>query len=338
MAANWMRRTLMTATACAAVALMAACGSSTTANSIDPDSFITFGDALSDLGQNPNGRPYSVSNGSNSTLDQNIYNNWTREIAYRYDLRLAPANQGGTAYAQGNARVSLADATGVTNAPSITAQIDSYLQAHPTFGERQFVLMSGGMSDVIAGYNEYAAGGKTLDAYLADMSAAGKEMSVQVRRLNTAGAPRVLAVGTPNLGRTLWAIKLDAANPAAADLPTKVLEKATSAFNDAMLNGLYGLSGTVVLFADAQYYFNSMTGNPGNYNFSNGTDPVCNTVDPTNGMNIGAGQINASLCTSDTLVEPDKLKQYLFADLVNYTPEAHRRFGDWVYDRMKANW
>ena len=332
MAANWMRRTLWTATACASVALLAACGSSETANSIRPDSIVTFGDAMSDLGQNPNGRPYSVSDGS-------TYTNWTREIAFRYNLTLNPAKAGGTAYAQGNARVALPDATGVTNAPSITAQIDSYLAANPTFGDKQFFLMSGGMSDVIAGYNEVLAGTKSVDNYLADMATAGKQMSDLVHRLHSAGAPRVLAIGTPNLGRTLWAKGLDAANPNADPKPTKTLEDATYAFNQTMLSNMVDLSGTEVLSSDVQYYFNAMTGNPGNYNFSNGTDPVCNTVDPTNGMNIGAGQINASLCTSDTLVvTPDKLKQYLFADLVNYTPEAHRRFGDWVYDRMKANW
>ena len=60
MAANWMRRTVLSSVAAASVALLAACGSSSVANSIKPDSLVTFGDALSDLGQNPNGRPYSV--------------------------------------------------------------------------------------------------------------------------------------------------------------------------------------------------------------------------------------------------------------------------------------
>ena len=109
MAENWMHRTLLTAAAAASVALLAACGSSTTANSIRPDSIITFGDAMSDLGQNSNGRPYSV------TTTDGLQNNWTREIAYRYDLTLTAARAGGTAYAQGNARVALPDATG-TNA------------------------------------------------------------------------------------------------------------------------------------------------------------------------------------------------------------------------------
>lgn len=332
MAANWMRRTLLTATACASVALLAACGSSSTANTINPDSIITFGDAMSDLGQNPNGRPYSVTNGV--TL-----NNWTRQVAYRYDLSLNPANSGGTAYAQGNARVALPDATGVTNAPSITAQIDSYLASHPSFGEKEFVLVSGGMSDVIAGFNEVQAGTKTVEAYLADMETAGQQLSEQVRRLNTAGAPRVLTIGTPNLGRTLWARGLDAARPDADPKPSQTLEEATNAFNRKLLSSMVDLSGTRVLYSDAQYYFNGMTGNPGNYNFSNGDDPICNSVDPSNGMNIGTGQINASLCTDQTLVvAPDKLRQYLFADLINYTPEAHIHFGDWVYDRMKANW
>ena len=330
MAANWMRRTMLTAAAAASVALLAACGSSSTANSISPDSIITFGDGMSDLGQNPNGRPYSVSDGN--------IDNWTTEVANRYNLTIAPAKAGGTAYAQGNARVTLPDATGVTSAPSITAQIDGYLAANPTFGSKQFVLMSGGMSDVIAGYNEVLAGTKSIDQYMADMTTAGHQMAAQVRRLHDAGAPRVLAIGTPNLARTLWAINLNNNPPAADSQPTKTLEAATTAFNNTLLGDLYGLSGTVVLYADAQYYFNSMTGSPGNYSFSNHTDPLCTSVDPTNGLNIGTGQINSSLCTSATVVDNTKIDQYLFSDLVNYTPSAHRHFGDWVYDRIKANW
>ena len=331
MAENWMHRTLLTAAAAASVALLAACGSSTTANSVRPDSIITFGDAMSDLGQNSNGRPYSV------TTTDGLQNNWTREIAYRYDLTLTAARAGGTAYAQGNARVALPDATG-TNAPSITSQIDSYLAANPKFPDKQFVLLSGGMSDVIAGYNEVLAGTTTVDQYLANMRTAGKQMADQVRRLHVAGAPRVLAIGTPNVSRTLWAKGLDTANPAADPQPIKTLEDATNAFNQTMQVSLVDLDGTQVLYSDVQYYFNSMTGNPGNFNFTNNTDPLCTTVDATNGIGIGAGQINSSLCTTDTVVDSSKISQYVFSDKINYTPEAHRRFGDWVYDRMKANW
>ena len=331
MAANWMRRTLLTATACASVALLAACGSSSTANSIKPDSIITFGDAMSDLGQNPNGRPYSVTDGV--TL-----NNWTRQVAYRYDLTLSAAKSGGTAYAQGNARVALADATGVTNAPSITAQIDSYLASNPTFGSKQFVMVSGGMSDVIAGYNEVQAGTKTEAEYLADMETAGLQLSEQIRRLSAAGAPRVLSIGTPNLGRTLWAKGLDAANPNAERKPTAILEEATNTFNRKLLSSMVDLSGTKVLYADVQYYFNRLTGDPSNYSFTNAKETLCNSVDASNSMNIGPNQVNSSLCTDATLVNNEKIRQYLFADKSSYTPEAHRQLGTWIQDRMEANW
>ena len=64
MAANWMRRTLLTTVAAASVSLLAACGSSNTANSIKPDSFLVFGDTMSDIGQNANG----VASGLGGTL------------------------------------------------------------------------------------------------------------------------------------------------------------------------------------------------------------------------------------------------------------------------------
>ena len=332
MAANWMRRTVLSSVAAASVALLAACGSSSVANSVKPDSLVTFGDALSDLGQNPNGRPYSV------TTTTTAINNWTLEVANQYDLTLAPAKQGGTAYAQGNARVALPDATGVTNAPSITAQIDSFLAANPSFGSKQFVLMSGGMSDIIAGYNEYAAGTKSKDAYMADMVTAGTLMGEQVIRLNKVGAPRILVVGSQNLGRTLWAKDLDDAQQGGDTKPSKLLEDATTAFNNALLLKVNAMDGREVLYADVQYYFNRLTGDPSNYSFTNAKETLCNSVDASNSMNIGPNQVNSSLCTDATLVNNEKIRQYLFADKISYTPEAHRQLGTWIQDRMEANW
>ena len=330
MAAIWMRRTLITAAACASAVLLAACGSSSTADAITPSRMISFGDSISDIGQNPNGRAYSVNNGT--------INNWTEEVANRHGLSISAAKVGGTSYAQGNARVALPDASGVTNAPSVTQQIDSYLAANPTFQERDFVLISGGQSDLIAGMNAYLAGTLSYDDYMAGLTTAGNQLAAQVKRLNTAGAPRVLSIGTINVSRTLWAKNLDNVYPTADPKPTAVLQSATEAFNQALLVALRPMDGRYVLYSDAEYYFNTMTGNPGAYSFSISDRPICTTADATNAQNVGTDQINSSLCTADTLVAGADVNNYLFADTISFTPRAHTRFGDWVYDRMTANW
>ena len=55
MAANWMLRSFVAA-ACAATALLAACGSSSIDSAIAPTRIIAFGDAMADVGQK-NDRP-----------------------------------------------------------------------------------------------------------------------------------------------------------------------------------------------------------------------------------------------------------------------------------------
>ena len=89
----------------------------------------------------------------------------------------------------------------------------------------------------------------------------------------------------------------------------------------------------------AAYYFNLVTGSPSSYGFDNADDPVCTSVDAGNGIGIGAGQVNSALCTTATL-RPNvaNYNRYVFADRVYATPEAHRLFGTYAYDRLHARW
>ena len=147
MAANWMRRTLMVA-ACASAALLAACGSSTTESAITPQRFIAFGDAMNDVGQN--GSRYTVNDGS--------VNNWTLQVVANYGKSLTPVSAGGLSYATGNARVSAKpDAAGNASTRTVTEQIDAFL-ASGSFAATDVVMVSGGVSDVIAGMAAVNAG------------------------------------------------------------------------------------------------------------------------------------------------------------------------------------
>ena len=317
MAANWMRRTLMVA-ACASAALLAACGSSTTESAIAPERFVAFGDANSDVGQK--GTRYTVNDGS--------VNNWTLQVAANYGKPLAAASAGGKSYAVGNARVKIKpDAAGNASTPTITEQIDTFL-ASGSFGASDVVFLSGGISDVIAGMAAVQAGTQTEAAMVAAARQAGEDMAAQVRRLVAAGAKYVVVTGTYDLSKTPWAKTIGR---------EALLADASSRFNDGLLVGIVDL-GANALYVDLAYYVNLYTGVPANYGFNNATTAVCTSVDATNGIGIGAGQVNSALCTASTLMPGASQTSYVFADPVYLTPSAQRQFGTYAYDRLRARW
>jgi outer membrane lipase/esterase len=317
MAANWMRRTVLVA-ACASAALLAACGSSTTESAITPARFIAFGDANSDVGQN--GARYTVNDGS--------INNWTLQIAANYDRPLAAASAGGKSYAVGNARVAAQpDASGNASTPTITQQIDRYL-ASDTFASEDVVLLSGGISDVIAGMASVNAGTLTEAEMVAEARKAGEALAAQVKRLVDAGAKYVVVAGTYDLGKTPWAKTIDR---------EALLSNASSRFNDGLRVDIVDL-GANVLYVDLAYYVNLYTSVPGNFGFNNEKTPVCTSVDAANGIGIGAGQVNSALCTPSTVLAGADPVSYVFADSVYLTPSAQRQFGTYAYDRLKERW
>ena len=317
MAANWMRRTVLVA-AVASAALLAACGSSTTESAITPTRFIAFGDAVSDVGQN--GTRYTVNDGS--------INNWTLQLAANYGKPLAAVSAGGTSYAVGNARVKIKpDAAGNASTPTITEQIDAFL-ASGTFGASDVVLLSGGISDVIAGMAAVQAGTQTEAAMVAAARQAGEDYAAQVRRLVAAGAKYVVVTGTYDLSKTPWAKSIGRET---------LLNDASSRFNEGLLVGIVDL-GANVLYVDSAYYVNLYTGVPANFGFNNATAAVCTSVDPANAIGIGAGQVSSARCTPSTLLPGTDPVTYVFADSVYLTPSAQRQFGTYAYDRLRARW
>ena len=321
MAVNWLRRSVL-ATACASAALLVACGSSTIESALKPARFVSFGDGFSDVGQ-VGGARYTVNDGA--------VNNWTQQLAGTYGLTLTPVSAGGTSYAQGNARISAKpDAAGNAATPTVAQQIDTFL-AGGSFKESDVVLLGAGTADLVAQAAAVAAGTQTPAQMLAQAQQAGTELGAQSVRLVKAGAKYVVVAGVYNLGRTPWA---KGTGQAQVDL----LTEASSKFNQALLISIEK-SGSNVLYVDAAYYFNLVTGSPSSYAFDNATDPVCTSVDAGNGIGIGAGQVNSALCTTATLrPSVTNYNRYAFADRVYVTPEAHRLFGTYAYDRLHARW
>ena len=324
MTMNWLRRTAVLAVS-ASAALLTACGSSSVESAFTPTRIVSFGDALSDVGQT----------GTRFTINDGSTNVWSQQFAASYGTTLTAVSAGGQGYARGNARVSATpDAAGVATTLTLKQQIDAFLAAD-SIREGDMLVLNGGISDVIAQMAAVTAGTISPDDMVNNTTAAGREMGAQVRRLVDAGAKHVVVVGAYNLGRSPWAASIG---------QTDLLERASivrgtegQGFNNGLLLSISNL-GDRVRYIDAALYFNQLINNPGNYSLNNSTTPVCTSVDSGNGIGIGAGQVNSALCTSGTLLAGADPIRYAFADPVYFTPVVNRLFGVYAYDQVRQRW
>jgi phospholipase/lecithinase/hemolysin len=312
-----MRRSFVAA-ACASAALLAACGSSTVESAISPERVISFGDAFSDVGQK--GSAYTVNDGS--------VLNWTAQFASYWGKTVTPVSAGGLGYAQGNARITVTpDAAGNASTPTVQAQIDSFL-ASKTFANNDFVLVNGGISDLIAGMAAVRAGTLSPADYTAAARQWGMDLGAQVRRIVNAGGTHVVVAGVYDLGKTPWGISIG---------QQSLLFDANNSFNEGLKIAIVDL-GAKVQYVDLEYYVNLYVGSPGSYAFDNATTAVCTSVDSGNGIGTGTGQVNSALCTPSTLLPGANQDKYVFADNVYLTPSAQRQFGNYARDKVRVRW
>ena len=114
-----------------------------------------------------------------------------------------------------------------------------------------------------------------------------------------------------------------------------LLSDASGRFNDQLLLSIVDL-GANVLYVDAALQFNLMVSSPPSFNLTDSTNLVCTSVDPGPGIGTGAGQVNSALCNTSTLLAGADYTHFLFADRIYPTPQGHRTFGDFAFDRIRA--
>lgn len=317
MSSHWMRRALL-ALASASALLMAACGSGTIESQLHPSRIVAFGDSFSDLGQG----------GSRYTVNDGTINIWLQQVAARFGVALDNAVAGGTSYATGNARVNTKpSAAGSSTTPTVKEQVDLFLAGNAV-ASNDLVVINGGIADIVAEMAKVNSGAQTTDQMIANVRQAGRDLGAQVRRLVQAGGAHVVVVGPYDLGKSPWAL---------ATGQTSLLSDASGKFNEQLLLSIVDL-GANVLYVDAALLFNLMVSSPATYEMTNATDIACNSVDPGPGIGIGAGQVNSALCTTATIVSGVNYAAHLFADRVYPTPTAHRKFGDYAYDKIRSRW
>ncbi len=283
------------------------------ARAADYPSFIVFGDSASDAGTFAPLLPPGT--GKFTTNPGPI---WTEVVADRLGVIGAPANAGGTNYAEGGARVSqrpgypAVPPTGA--ATPIAEQVTHYLSQSGADSQALYSL-DGGYNDTFYQIGLVSAGAISPTQAAANVQAAGLEFVEQVGRLQAAGARNIIVLNVYDLGRSPAGL---AAGPAGAAALTTL----SDLFNAAVTTGLAAL-GRTTLVIDVRRLADEVLNDPATYGFVDTTHPAC-------------GSLPSLVCTRLAFVAPDAAETYVFADTVHPTTRMHRIFAGYVESILDA--
>lgn len=210
-------------------------------------------------------------------------------VAARLGLPLLPVyGQGGTNYAVGGARIAAAN--GIT--VPVTNQISNFLATNPRFAPTDLVYVQGGGNDYFA----FLAGGGRDPTIL---STAATALATQVRRLQDAGAQRIVTMSIQSAG----------AAP-------------VQSFN-ATFKAALAAQNVNALFVDVDRLFNEILTNPGTFGITNITNNACT--------------VPSSLsCNRSTLVTPNANETYARADDVHPSGIVQRIQGQLIASLILA--
>jgi outer membrane lipase/esterase len=228
---------------------------------------------------------------------------WSQLFAQRYGFVAIPANQGGTNFAQGGARV--AELPGVpANPPTATAaplavQIATLAGAAPVDANAIYSVW-GGANDVFFQLGLAGSGAITPAQAQANLGVAATTFAQQIATLHAGGARYIVVVNLPDIGIT----------PAgrASEQPA-LLTGASRLFNSVLFGTLDQL-GTPTVRVNVAALLNETVANPAAFGLVDVTTPACGTTP-------------SLLCTPANLVAPNAARTFLFADGVHPTSATH---------------
>lgn len=228
---------------------------------------------------------------------------WSQLVARRYGFDAIPANQGGTNFAQGGARVAslpgLPDAPPTGTAMPISQQVAQVVAAGP-LDRNALYSVWGGANDVFFQLDAAASGAITPAQLQANVAQAASDLVGQVGILNAGGARYVIVFNLPDLGRTPAGV---------ASGQGAVLTGVTNLFNGSLIAGLDALGAPTIRF-NINALFNEALADPAAFGLVNTTTPACGTT-------------VSLLCTPANLVVPNAATTFLFADGVHPTTAVH---------------
>jgi len=243
------------------------------------DSFVVFGDSLSDNGNNAAAGLYDPSQvvTGNTYIPSNTYlpgtySNgpvWASDFAAMIGLPLAPSLVGGTDFAFGGATTGTSG-PGPGGFPfSLLAQSSQYLTATGNHASANgLYVIAGGGNDARAALAAIGGGASIPGTILSTAASFAANVGSIVDALQAAGAEHIVVWDAPNLG---LAPAVMAAGPAAAGLATGL----TASMNTALAARLAGEAGVTTF--DIFGLGTQIAANPALFGFSNVTD-ACGAV------------------------------------------------------------
>lgn len=263
-------------------------------------SFSFFGDSLTDAGSFI---PVVPSGGGRFTTNPDLV--WAQVLGARYGFTITPANQGGTDWAYGGARVVLLpgfpNQPPTANAVPVAAQVSQQIAAG--IDPSGVYALWGGANDVFTQLGLAQAGTISSAQAQGAVVLAATQYVQQVAALQGAGAQNIILFNLPDIGQTPGG---RAGGAAAAAQITAI----TGLYNNTVQAGLNALGGNV-LRVDIGAFFNEILANPAAFGFTNATSPAC------------AGIASSLLCTPANLVSPNANQTFVFADGVHPTGAGH---------------
>jgi outer membrane lipase/esterase len=258
-----------------------------------------FGDSLTDAGSYKPVLPPGT--GRFTTNPDPV---WAEVLGGRYGFTITPANQGGTDYAQGGARVTQLPGVPPTpptgSAVPIATQISQYVGRGVDPSALHAVW--GGANDIATQLTLAAANQITAAQAQAAVITAATQLVQQAAVLQAAGAQAIAVANLPDIGKTPFGQSLGTAGAAQ-------LSALAGLFNTTLTTGLNALGGNV-LRIDNWSYLNDLLANPASYGIVNTTGAACGTKD-------------VLFCTRNDLVSPNANLTYAFADGYHPTGATH---------------
>ena len=243
---------------------------------------------------------------------------WAQVLGARYGFTITPANQGGTDYAQGGARITLLPGVPEQSADghrSAGRHADHAAHRRPASIPARCYALWGGANDIFvqlglaqAGHDHARAGAGGGDPRRHAVRAAGRRAAGRrraephrVQRFPTSARRRGAGGRCRGLG---------------AD------HRHHGLYNNTVQAGLNSLGGNV-LRVDIATLFNEILANPCAFGFTNATTPAC-------------GATPSLLCTPANLVAPNANQTFVFADGVHPTGAAHAVIAAFVASLIEA--
>jgi phospholipase/lecithinase/hemolysin len=190
----------------------------------------SFGDSLSDVGNvqtlttiltlgkaSEPAAPYVNGQFSNGSV-------WVQDLSQLLGLApLKPSLLGGTDYAWGGATTGYSGTIDPsTPVPTLTTQVDDFLQAHPKAPSSALYTVSIGADDLL---DMLSSPSLTPTTAIADLKGAAQTVATDVTTLAGAGAKDLLLMDVPDLGKTPEEIALGAGAEATASVLSLVFDE-----------------------------------------------------------------------------------------------------------------